>query len=49
MDSLGKTIQTLARIVEGRPKKSDKEEGWSPSTLYVFLLHKYYDILIFMT
>lgn len=35
-DRLGKTIQTIARIVEGRPKKSDKEDGWSPSTLYVF-------------
>ena len=41
MDSLGKTIQTLAWIVKGRPKKSDKEEGWSLSMLYVFSLHKY--------
>ncbi|KAL0579929.1 hypothetical protein V5O48_002100 [Marasmius crinis-equi] len=32
---LGKTIQTLTRIVEGRPKKSDKEDGWSPTTLVV--------------
>ncbi|KAK7460971.1 hypothetical protein VKT23_008899 [Stygiomarasmius scandens] len=32
---LGKTIQTLTRIVEGRPKKSDKEDGWSPATLVV--------------
>lgn len=31
--SLGKTIQTLTRIVEGKPKKSDKEDGWSASTL----------------
>lgn len=31
--SLGKTIQTLTRIVEGRAKKSDKDEGWSASTL----------------
>lgn len=30
---LGKTIQTLTRIVEGRAKKSDKAEGFSPSTL----------------
>lgn len=32
---LGKTIQTLTRIVEGRPKKSDKADGWAPSTLVV--------------
>ncbi|KAF8960935.1 SNF2 family N-terminal domain-containing protein [Flammula alnicola] len=32
---LGKTIQTLTRIVEGRAKKSDKEEGFSASTLVV--------------
>ncbi|KIM55515.1 hypothetical protein SCLCIDRAFT_1221074 [Scleroderma citrinum Foug A] len=32
---LGKTIQTLAWIVKGHPKKSDKEEGWSPSMLVI--------------
>lgn len=32
---LGKTIQTLTRIVEGRPHKSDKEDGWSATTLVV--------------
>ncbi|KAF9260752.1 hypothetical protein L218DRAFT_906857 [Marasmius fiardii PR-910] len=32
---LGKTIQTLTRIVEGRPRKSDKEDGWGPTTLVV--------------
>ncbi|KAF9078547.1 SNF2 family N-terminal domain-containing protein [Rhodocollybia butyracea] len=32
---LGKTIQTLTRIVEGRPRKSDKEDGWDPATLVV--------------
>ncbi|KIO02504.1 hypothetical protein M404DRAFT_649793 [Pisolithus tinctorius Marx 270] len=32
---LGKTIQTLTRIVEGRPKKSDKADGWAPSTLVI--------------
>ena len=32
-DSLGKTIQTLARIVDGRARKSDKADGWSASTL----------------
>ncbi|KAG7095691.1 hypothetical protein E1B28_006405 [Marasmius oreades] len=32
---LGKTIQTLTRIVEGRAKKSDKDDGWSPTTLVV--------------
>ncbi|KAL1757353.1 SNF2 family N-terminal domain-containing protein [Schizophyllum commune] len=32
---LGKTIQTLTRVVEGRPKKQDREEGWSGSTLIV--------------
>lgn len=31
--SLGKTIQTLTRIVEGRAKRTDKEAGWSASTL----------------
>lgn len=33
--SLGKTIQTLTRIVEGRPRKRDKEDGWDAPTLYV--------------
>ncbi|KAJ3980544.1 SNF2 family N-terminal domain-containing protein [Lentinula detonsa] len=32
---LGKTIQTLTRISEGRPRKSDKEDGWDPATLVV--------------
>ncbi|KAK7038089.1 SNF2 family DNA-dependent ATPase [Favolaschia claudopus] len=32
---LGKTIQTLTRIVEGRPRKSDKEDGWDAPTLVV--------------
>ncbi|KAF5348032.1 hypothetical protein D9758_010054 [Tetrapyrgos nigripes] len=32
---LGKTIQALTRIVEGRPKKKDREDGWSPTTLVV--------------
>ncbi|CAA7266240.1 unnamed protein product [Cyclocybe aegerita] len=32
---LGKTIQTLTRIVEGKPRKTDKAEGWSGSTLVV--------------
>jgi hypothetical protein len=32
-DSLGKTIQTLTRIVDGRARKSDKADGWSASTL----------------
>ncbi|KAH7871361.1 SNF2 family N-terminal domain-containing protein [Lentinula edodes] len=32
---LGKTIQTLTRIVEGCPRKSDKEDGWDPATLVV--------------
>ena len=30
---LGKTIQTLTRIVEGRPRKSDERDGWNPCTL----------------
>lgn len=30
---LGKTIQTLTRIVDGRPRKSDAEEGWAATTL----------------
>ena len=33
---LGKTIQTLTRIVDGRARKSDSQEGWAASTLYVF-------------
>ncbi|KAF8065081.1 SNF2 family DNA-dependent ATPase [Lyophyllum atratum] len=32
---LGKTIQTLTRIVEGRARKSDRDDGWSPTTLVV--------------
>ncbi|KAJ7286231.1 SNF2 family DNA-dependent ATPase [Mycena rebaudengoi] len=32
---LGKTIQTLTRIVEGRPRKKDKEDGWDAPTLVV--------------
>ncbi|KAF7986702.1 hypothetical protein HWV62_20228 [Athelia sp. TMB] len=32
---LGKTIQTLTRIVDGRPKKSDKADGWAAATLVV--------------
>ncbi|TFK32090.1 SNF2 family N-terminal domain-containing protein [Crucibulum laeve] len=32
---LGKTIQTLTRIVEGRAKKSDKEDGWTATTLVI--------------
>ncbi|KAE9405481.1 hypothetical protein BT96DRAFT_915973 [Gymnopus androsaceus JB14] len=32
---LGKTIQTLTRICEGKPRKSDKEDGWDPATLVV--------------
>jgi len=31
--SLGKTIQTLVRIVEGKPHKSDKSKGYIPATL----------------
>jgi SNF2 family DNA or RNA helicase len=33
--SLGKTVQTLVRIFEGRAKKSDKKAGLSASTLVV--------------
>ncbi|KAI0058318.1 hypothetical protein BV25DRAFT_1830155 [Artomyces pyxidatus] len=32
---LGKTIQTLNRIVDGRPRKSDRADGWAASTLVV--------------
>ncbi|KAH9064612.1 SNF2 family N-terminal domain-containing protein [Lactarius vividus] len=32
---LGKTIQTLTRIVDGRPRKSDGEDGWAATTLVV--------------
>ncbi|KAF5323139.1 hypothetical protein D9611_009212 [Ephemerocybe angulata] len=32
---LGKTIQTLTRIVEGKPHQSDREDGWSGCTLVV--------------
>ena len=34
-DSLGKTISTLTRVLEGRPTKKDKAAGWSGATLYV--------------
>jgi SNF2-related domain len=30
---LGKTIQTLTRIIDGRPRKSDGEDGWAAATL----------------
>ncbi len=33
---LGKTIQTLTRIVDGRPRKADGEEGWAATTLWVY-------------
>ena len=36
-NSLGKTIQTLTRIVDNRAKRSDRDDGWSASTLYVFI------------
>jgi hypothetical protein len=32
---LGKTIQALTRIVEGRPRKSDRDDGWAAATLCV--------------
>ncbi|THH19390.1 hypothetical protein EW146_g1739 [Bondarzewia mesenterica] len=32
---LGKTIQTLTRVVEGRPRRADKEDGWAAGTLVV--------------
>ena len=32
---LGKTIQTITRIVDGRPKKKDRDAGWDATTLYV--------------
>ncbi len=37
---LGKTIQTLTRIVEGRPRKSDAEDGWVAATLWVCYLQQ---------
>jgi len=37
LPSLGKTIQTLTRIVDGRPKRADKEAGFAAATLYVVL------------
>ena len=37
-DSLGKTISTLTRVLEGRPTKKDKAAGWSGATLYVGLI-----------
>lgn len=33
--SLGKTIQTLTRIVDNPATKADKDDGWSASTLWV--------------
>ncbi|KAG6815677.1 hypothetical protein H0H87_012343 [Tephrocybe sp. NHM501043] len=32
---LGKTIQTLTRITEGRARKSDRDDGWSATTLVI--------------
>lgn len=31
--SLGKTIQTVVRIVDGPPTKEDRKKGWSRTTL----------------
>lgn len=36
---LGKTIQTLTRIVDGRPRRADKDDGYSASTMYVTFYH----------
>lgn len=39
---LGKTIQTLTRIVDGRPRKTDAESGWAAATLWVcYLLYMF--------
>ena len=35
--SLGKTIQTVVRIVDGPPSKEDRRNGWARSTLWVTL------------
>ncbi|TFY65094.1 hypothetical protein EVG20_g5717 [Dentipellis fragilis] len=32
---LGKTIQTITRIVDGKPRRSDKEDGWAAATLVI--------------
>lgn len=32
---LGKTVQTLARIVEGKPTAAEKKAGYKAGTLYV--------------
>ncbi|TFL03806.1 SNF2 family N-terminal domain-containing protein [Pterulicium gracile] len=32
---LGKTIQTLTRIVEGKPARSDQDAGWADTTLII--------------
>lgn len=32
---LGKTVQTLARIVEGKPTAAEKKVGYKAGTLYV--------------
>ena len=31
--SLGKTIQTVVRIVDGPPSKDDRKSGWARATL----------------
>lgn len=40
--SLGKTIQTITRIMDGRPKKADKADGWAASTLCVHYIVRPY-------
>ena len=37
--SLGKTISTITRILEGRPSLKDKKEGYCGTTLYVITSH----------
>ena len=44
--SLGKTIQTLTRIVEGRPTKEDRQEGYAKTTLYVKLFKSPFFVIL---
>lgn len=34
-NSLGKTIQTVVRIIDGPPSKEDRKKGWARTTLRV--------------
>ena len=41
LNSLGKTIQAITRMVEGRINKAGRDAGFAKTTLYVLLPHNH--------